>query len=135
MRSDAMNEFYAIAGVSKSRSRPRMSNDNSYSEALFKTAKYVPLYPGSFETLDAARTWFGCLGGRLNTCQLAGIRRGTATSIPTSFGATSPYDLRPIGSSSVSQADHRMSPGALHPATSSERAPRRSDCFMADTEI
>lgn len=58
MRSDAMNEFYAIAGISKSRSRPRVSNDNPYSEALFKTAKYVPLYPGSFETIEAARTWF-----------------------------------------------------------------------------
>ncbi len=34
-------------------------------------------------------SWFGCLGGRLNTYQPAGIRRGTATSIPTSFGATS----------------------------------------------
>lgn len=58
MRSDAMNEFYAISGISKSRSRPRVSNDNPYSEALFKTAKYVPLYPGSFETIDAARGWF-----------------------------------------------------------------------------
>lgn len=58
MRSDAMNEFYAIAGISKSRSRPRVSNDNPYSEALFKTAKYVPLYPGSFETIDTARSWF-----------------------------------------------------------------------------
>jgi putative transposase len=58
MRSDAMNEFYAIAGISKSRSRPRVSNDNPYSEALFKTAKYVPLYPGSFETIDDARRWF-----------------------------------------------------------------------------
>ena len=58
MRSDAMNEFYAIARISKSRSRPRVSNDNPYSEALFKTAKYVPQYPGSFETLDHARGWF-----------------------------------------------------------------------------
>jgi putative transposase len=58
MRSDAMAEFYAISGISKSRSRPRVSNDNPYSEALFKTAKYVPLYPGSFKTIDAARSWF-----------------------------------------------------------------------------
>lgn len=48
MRSDAMNEFYAIAGITKSRSRPRVSNDNPYSESLFKTTKYTPRYPGSF---------------------------------------------------------------------------------------
>ena len=39
MRSDAMNEFYAIAGISKSRSRPRVSNYNPYSEALFKNSQ------------------------------------------------------------------------------------------------
>ena len=58
MRSDAMQEFYGIAGISKSRSRPHVSNDNPYSESLFKTAKYVPLYPGSFETIENARLWF-----------------------------------------------------------------------------
>ncbi len=66
MRSDAMNEFYAIAGISKSRSRPRVSNDNPYSEALFKTAKYVPLYPGSFDTIDDARRWFASFFAHYN---------------------------------------------------------------------
>ena len=58
MRSDAMDEFYAIAGITKSRSRPHVSNDNPYSESLFKTAKYVPLYPGSFAAIENARLWF-----------------------------------------------------------------------------
>ena len=58
MRSDAMNEFMAIAGITKSRSRPHVSNDNPYSESLFKTAKYVPTYPGSFATIENARLWF-----------------------------------------------------------------------------
>ena len=66
MRSDAMNEFYALAGISKSRSRPRVSNDNPYSESLFKTAKYVPLYPGSFETIDDARLWFSSFFAHYN---------------------------------------------------------------------
>jgi len=66
MRSDAMNEFYAIAGISKSRSRPRVSNDNPYSESLFKTAKYVPLYPGSFDNITAARQWFGSFFAHYN---------------------------------------------------------------------
>ena len=35
-----------------------MSNDNPYSEALFKTLKYTPIYPLKlFDTIDVARTW------------------------------------------------------------------------------
>ncbi len=35
-----------------------MSNDNPYSESLFKTLKYRPAYPlEAFDTLFAARTW------------------------------------------------------------------------------
>lgn len=39
-------------------SRPRVSNDNAYAEALFRTAKYCPLWPERpFDTLDEARQW------------------------------------------------------------------------------
>jgi hypothetical protein len=35
-----------------------VSNDNAFSEALFRTLKYTPAYPdGPFEDLDAARAW------------------------------------------------------------------------------
>lgn len=45
-------------GVVPSFSRPSVSNDNPFSEALFKTLKYVPTYPAKpFESLDAARRW------------------------------------------------------------------------------
>ena len=45
-------------GVVPSFSRPSVSNDNPFSEALFKTLKYVPAYPAKpFESLDAARRW------------------------------------------------------------------------------
>lgn len=45
-------------GVQSSFSRPRVSNDNPYSEALFKTLKYMPKYPNTgFESLDHARKW------------------------------------------------------------------------------
>jgi len=45
-------------GVVPSFSRPRVSDDNPYSEAFFRTAKYRPEYPrGSFESLEAARAW------------------------------------------------------------------------------
>lgn len=45
-------------GMAASFSRPRVSNDNPYSEALFRTAKYRPSYPSRpFETLEHARLW------------------------------------------------------------------------------
>lgn len=45
-------------GVIPSFSRPSVSNDNAYSESLFKTMKYVPAYPDKpFESLEDARTW------------------------------------------------------------------------------
>ena len=36
-------------------SRPRVSNDNPYSEALFKTTKYCPAYPGSFASIKESQ--------------------------------------------------------------------------------
>lgn len=45
-------------GVMTSFSRPSVSNDNPYSEALFKTLKYHPGFPDKpFETLEEARQW------------------------------------------------------------------------------
>jgi len=48
-------------GVVPSFSRPGVSNDNPYSESLFKTLKYTPAYPQKpFVTIQAAREWVGC---------------------------------------------------------------------------
>jgi len=45
-------------GVVPSFSRPSVSNDNPYSESLFKTLKYRPGYPGkTFSELVDARRW------------------------------------------------------------------------------
>lgn len=45
-------------GIVPSFSRPSVSDDNPYSEALFKTLKYTPAYPSKrFDSLDEARAW------------------------------------------------------------------------------
>lgn len=47
-------------GVLPTFSRPSVSNDNPFSESLFKTLKYRPDYPArAFESLLAARQWVG----------------------------------------------------------------------------
>lgn len=45
-------------GIMPSFSRPRVSNDNAYAEALFRTCKYRPNYPSKpFDSVEDARTW------------------------------------------------------------------------------
>ncbi len=45
-------------GVVPSFSRPSVSDDNPFSESLFKTLKYCPEYPSKpFDSIEAARTW------------------------------------------------------------------------------
>lgn len=45
-------------GVVPSFSRPSVSDDNPYSESLFRTLKYMPAYPSQpFESIEAARQW------------------------------------------------------------------------------
>ena len=45
-------------GIKPSYSRPRVSDDNAYAEALFRTAKYRPEFPArGFADLEAARSW------------------------------------------------------------------------------
>jgi putative transposase len=45
-------------GVVPSFSRPRVSDDNPFAEALFKTLKYCPEYPvRGFGSIDAAKAW------------------------------------------------------------------------------
>jgi len=58
MKGATMLATMQTMGVVPSFSRPSVSNDNPFSESLFKTLKYVPAYPTKpFESLDAARKW------------------------------------------------------------------------------
>jgi putative transposase len=58
MRSRTVAEMLDDLGVTRSHSRPRVSNDNPFSEAQFKTLKYCPYFPGSFASVDEGRTFF-----------------------------------------------------------------------------
>ena len=57
MTSKTMAYLLADLGVTKSHSRPYVSNDNPFSEAQFKTMKYQPSYPKRFGSLLEARAW------------------------------------------------------------------------------
>ena len=52
-----LETLYSL-GITPSRSRPRVSNDNLYAESLFKTMKYCPNYqPKGLGSLAEARKW------------------------------------------------------------------------------
>ena len=57
MKSANMLATLYFLGVIPSFSRPRTSNDNAYSESLFKTLKYTAGYPGYFITIEDAKKW------------------------------------------------------------------------------
>jgi transposase InsO family protein len=83
--------------VTRSHSRPRVSNDNPYSEALFKTLKYGPEFPERFGSLSDARQFKAVLTGShraanrskrlLKRVELRGFE-------PLSFPAETRPDLR-----------------------------------------
>lgn len=56
-RAILIKDCFIEMGITKTHSRPYTSNDNAYSESLFKTAKYQPTYPWQFETLHDANAW------------------------------------------------------------------------------
>jgi len=55
MRAKGTAELLVDLGVAASFSRPRVSNDNPFSEAQFKTLKYRPEFPETFDGIEHAR--------------------------------------------------------------------------------
>ena len=55
MRSKTLAEKLVDLGIEPSFSRPHVSDDNPFSESLFKTAKYAPHFPDRFENIDHGR--------------------------------------------------------------------------------
>ena len=57
MISNTVNQLLIDLGVTRSRSRPHVSDDNPYSESQFKTLKYSPGFPERFGSIEDARSF------------------------------------------------------------------------------
>jgi transposase InsO family protein len=57
MKSKLVAHLMADLGITKTHSRPHVSNDNPYSEAQFKTLKYCPQFPDRFGSIQDARSF------------------------------------------------------------------------------
>jgi putative transposase len=90
MTSNSVVELYTFLGITRSHSRPHVSNDNPYSEAGFKTMKYCPAFPERFGSIEDARAFceafFAYYNGQHRHSGVAyhtpaSIHYGTATEI------------------------------------------------------
>jgi len=67
MKGSTMLATLQRLGIVPSFSRPRVSDDNPFSESLFRTLKYCPEYPRQgFATVDDARAWVAAFVGWYN---------------------------------------------------------------------
>lgn len=85
MKSVTLKTKLEYLGVISSYSRPRVSNDNPYSEALFRTCKYRSSYPTEgFSSIDIAREWVsGFVDWYNNEHYHSGIKFTTPNSMHT----------------------------------------------------
>ncbi|OMH26709.1 IS3 family transposase [Tersicoccus phoenicis] len=81
MTSKTVRTLLADLGVVRSRSRPRVSNDNPYSEALFKTMKYLPEFPDRFTSLAHARQFLDEFAHAYNHHRHTGIGMHTPADV------------------------------------------------------
>ncbi len=90
MTSKCTAQLLADLGVTRSLSRPQVSDDNPFSEAQFKTLRHHPGFPGRFDDIHAAIAfcrlffpWYNTEhrhgGTGMLTCTLGGSRVGEAT--------------------------------------------------------
>jgi putative transposase len=79
MKGSTMLATMHDLGITKSFSRPQVSDDNAHVESLFRHLKYAPSYPTrGFDDLVAARTWVGQFVAWYNSQHLhSGIGCGT----------------------------------------------------------
>ena len=66
MRSKTLAELMVDLGVDASFSRPHTSDDNPFSESLFKTAKFAPDFPACFSGIEHGREYITAFVERYN---------------------------------------------------------------------
>jgi putative transposase len=70
MKGITLVAFYYRLGIVPCFSRPRVSDDNPFIEAFFKTLKYTCGYPKFFTSINHARKWFADFINWYNTSHM-----------------------------------------------------------------
>ena len=95
MTSKTVAQLLADLDVTRSHSRPKVSNDNPYSEAWFKTLKYAPTFPDRFGSLADAQQYMNAfVDGYNHHHRHTGIGLHTPADVHYGLTATIAADRR-----------------------------------------
>lgn len=142
MRSKPVAALLVDLDVTKTHSRPYVSDDNPYSEAQFKTLKYRPDFPARFGCIEDARSHCQRFFRWYNQCHchsgIAFIPRLPSTSVwPTRCTANAPRPWRPLSSPtpSDSKGNAPNRPACPPPFGSIRRPPPRRTLTQKYTTV
>jgi transposase InsO family protein len=109
MTSKTVAALLADLEVTRSHSRPRVSNDNPYSESLFKTLKYGPEFPERFGSLNEAREFMDTFTHWYNhEHRHTGIGLHTPADVHFGLAAGKAADRRAVLAAARAQHPHRF---------------------------
>src|SRR3546814_8261940 len=117
MTSKPVAQLLVDLGVTRSHSRPSVSNDNPYSEAQFKTLKYCSAFPGRFGSIADARSFCAAFFDHYNHVHRhagiglhtpASVHYGTATEIRAARAdtLTAAYNATPARRTEEHTSEH-----------------------------
>ena len=140
MTSKTVAALLADLEVTRSHSRPRVSNDNPYSESLFKTLKYGPEFPERFGSLSDARQFMELFANWYNhEHRHSGIGLHTPADVHFGLATDKAADRRTVLADARARHPHRFSttntvPKILHlPDTAWINQPADSTTQETDT--
>jgi putative transposase len=109
MTSKTVAALLADLEVTRSHSRPRVSNDNPYSESLFKTLKYGPEFPERFRSLTEARQFMDTFAQWYNhEHRHTGIGLHTPADVHFGLAATKAANRRTVLTEARARHPHRF---------------------------
>lgn len=110
MTSKTVAALLADLEVTRSHSRPRVSNDNPYSESLFKTLKYGPEFPERFGSLGEAREFMTLFAQWYNhEHRHTGIGLHTPADVHFGLATDKAVDRRAVLAAARTRHPHRFS--------------------------
>ncbi len=109
MTSKTVAALLADLEVTRSHSRPRVSNDNPYSESLFETLKYGPEFPERFGSLSEARQFMDTFANWYNhEHRHTGIGLHTPADVHYGLAPAKAADRRTVLTEARTRHPHRF---------------------------
>jgi hypothetical protein len=110
MTSKTVAALLADLEVTRSHSRPRVSNDNPFSEGWFKTLKYAPVFPERSGSIGAARAFMAdFIDGYNHNHRHTGIGLNTPADVHYGLAVATAKDRSAVLATARAANPHRFS--------------------------